>query len=95
MQQDVDFVGKYGFSNPILIVYGIAQLIGGLLLVFTRTRFVGAAMVAITCLTSLVVILIGATIPVGIATVIATLLLGVVMKHKLATRCAIVEWQFR
>lgn len=81
MQQDVDFFGKYGFSNPILVVYGLVQLIGGLLLVFTRTRFVGAAIVAITFLISLVVILMDGNIPVGIATVIATLLLGVVMKQ--------------
>ena len=81
MQQDVEFFGKYGFSNPILVVYGLVQLIGGLLLVFKRTRFFGAAIVAITFLISLVVILMEGNIPVGIATVIATLLLGVVMKQ--------------
>ena len=81
MQQDVDFFGKYGFSDPILIIYGLVQLIGGLLLVFTRTRFVGAAIVAITFLISLVVILMEGNIPVGIVTVIAILLLGVIMKQ--------------
>lgn len=81
MQQDVEFFGKYGFSDPILVGYGLVQLIGGLLLVFKRTRFVGAVIVAITFLISLVVILMEGNIPVGIATVIATLLLGVVMKQ--------------
>lgn len=81
MQQDVEFFGKYGFSNPILVTFGLIQLIGGLLLVFSRTRFVGAVVVAITFLVSLVVILMEGNIPVGIATVIATLLLGVVMKQ--------------
>jgi len=81
MQQDVNFFGKYGFSNPILIIYGLVQLIGGLLLVFTRTRFVGAAIVAITFLISLVVLLMEGNIPVSIATVVATLLLGVIMKQ--------------
>jgi uncharacterized membrane protein len=82
MQQDVNFFGKYGFSNPILIIYGLVQLIGGLLLVFTRTRFVGAAIVAITFLISLVVLLMEGNIPVSIATVVATLLLGVIMKQR-------------
>lgn len=81
MQQDVDFFGKYGFSDPILVIYGLVQLIGGLLLVFTKTRFVGAAIVAVTFLISLVVILMEGNIPVGIITVITILLLGVIMKQ--------------
>jgi hypothetical protein len=81
MQQDVNFFGKYGFSNPILIAYGLVQLIGGLLLLFTITRFVGATIVAITFLISLVMLLMEGNIPVSIATVIATLLLGVIMKQ--------------
>ena len=81
MQQDVDFFGKYGFSNPILITYGLVQLIGGVLLIFKKTRFVGAAIVAITFLISLVVLLADGNIPVSIATVVATLLSGVIMKQ--------------
>lgn len=81
MQQDVDFFGKYGFSNPILIAFGATQLIGGLLLPFKRTRFSGAAIVAMTFLISLVVLLMEGNIPVSIATIVATLLLGMVMKQ--------------
>jgi hypothetical protein len=81
MQQDVDFFGKFGFSDPILIGYGLAQLFGGLLLVFTKTRFVGAAIVAVTFLVSLALLLIEGNIPVSIITMVATLLLGVVMKQ--------------
>ena len=81
MQQEVDFFGKYGFSNPILIAYGATQLIGGLLLPFKRTRFYGAAIVAITFLISLVVLFMDGNIPVSIVTVVATLLSGMVMKQ--------------
>lgn len=81
MQQDVDFFGKYGFSNPILIAFGATQLIGGLLLPFKRTRFSGAAIVAMTFLVSLVMLLMEGNIPVSIATIVATLLLGMVMKQ--------------
>ena len=81
MQQDVEFFGKYGFSDPILIAFGLAQLVGGLLLVFTKTRFVGAAIVAVTFLVSLAILLIEGNVPVSIITVVATLLLGVVMKQ--------------
>ena len=85
MQQDVDFFGKYGFSNPILIVYGLIQLMGGVLMVFTRTRFIGAAIVAITFLVSLAVLLMEGNLPVSIATIVATLLLGVTMKQSWKT----------
>ena len=56
-------------------------LAGGVLLVFSRTRFVGAAIVAVTFLVSLVVLLMDGNIPVSIVTAIATVLLGAVMKQ--------------
>ena len=81
MQQDVDFFGRYGFTNPILIAYGLAQVAGGVLMAFSKTRFVGAAIVAVTFLISLVVLLMEGNMPVSIVTAIATLLLGLVMKQ--------------
>ena len=81
MQQDVDFFGKYGFTNPILIAFGAMQLIGGVMLAFKKTRFSGAAIVAITFLISLVLLLIEGNIPVSIVTLLATLILGIVMKQ--------------
>ena len=81
MQQDVVFFGKYGFTDPILIAYGTAQLIGGILLVFRKTRLVGAIAVAATFLISLAVLMMEGNIPVSIATIVATLLLGVVAKQ--------------
>ena len=84
MEQDVAFFGKYGFSNPILVAFGAAQLIGGLLMVFVKTRFAGAAIVAITFLVSLVLLLVDGNIAVGVITAVATLLLVVVMKQSFA-----------
>ena len=81
MPQDVDFFGKYGFSDPLLIAYGSVQLLGGLLLVFTKTRFAGAAIVAVTFLVSLALLLMDGNVPVSIVTAVATLLLVVVMKR--------------
>ncbi len=81
MEQDVVFFAKYGFSDPILIAYGLAQLLGGLLMIAKKTRFAGAAIVAITFLVSLALLLLEGNIPVSIVTVVATLLLGVVMKQ--------------
>jgi hypothetical protein len=81
MPQDVEFFGKYGFSNPTLIGFGATQLTGGILLPFRKTRFAGAAIVAITFLVSLVLLLLEGNVPVSIGTAVATLLLGVIMKQ--------------
>jgi hypothetical protein len=81
LPQDAEFFGRYGFTDPILIAYGVTQVIGGVLLLFRKARFFGAAIVAITFLVSLVVLLLDGNIPASIATIVATLLLGVVMKQ--------------
>ena len=79
VQQEVEFFGKYGFSNPMLVAFGATQLIGGVLMPFRKTRFSGAAIVAITFLVSLLLLLMDGNLTVSIVTAVATLLLGIVM----------------
>ena len=81
MPQDVEFFSRYGFTRPMLIAFGVVQLVGGILLPFRKTRLVGAAIVASTFLASLVILLMDGNLPVSIVTLIATLLLVVVMRH--------------
>ena len=88
MPEDVEFFGRYGFSNPLLIAFGATQLIGGVLMPFRKTRFVGAAIVAITFLVSLVLLLVDGNMPVSILTAVATLLLGIVMKRSRSAQAA-------
>ena len=80
VQQDVEFFGQYGFSDAMLIAFGIVQLIGGVLLPLKKTRFVGAAIVAGTFLVSLAVLLMDGDMPMSIVTAVVTLLLFLVMK---------------
>lgn len=81
LPQDVEFFGKYGFSNPILIVFGLTQILGGVLMALKKTRFAGAGIVALTFLVSLVVLIMDGNIPVSIVTIVATVLLGAIMKQ--------------
>ncbi len=81
MQQDVDFFGSYGFTNPILIMYGVIQLVGGALLAFPKTRIIGAVIVALTFLISAVVLAMAGNIPVTIVTLVCVLLLVLVIKQ--------------
>lgn len=86
MQQDVEFFGHYGFTNPILITYGVIQLLGGILLAFPKTRVVGAFVVAITFLISLVVLVIAGNTPVAIITLVCVTLLGFIVKQSLISK---------
>ena len=79
MQQDVEFFARYGFSETMLIVFGVTQLIGGFLLPFPKTRFSGAAIVAMTFLVSLILLIMDGNIPLSAVTAVATGLLGFVM----------------
>jgi hypothetical protein len=81
MPQDVEFFGSYGFTNPILILYGTSQLIGGIMLIIKKTRFAGAIIVAITFAISAVVLVMAEKVGFTIFTFIALLMLGVVMKQ--------------
>lgn len=81
MQPDVELFGKYGFTSPILITYGLTQLLGGIFLVIPKTKAVGALVVNITFLISAVVLVMAGNIPLAIITVICVILLGIVIKQ--------------
>lgn len=81
MQQDVDFFGQYGFTNPILIGFGIVQLVGGVMLVPPRTRVIGASIVAVTFLISAIVLFMAGAVPIALVTLFCTGLLGYVIQQ--------------
>lgn len=80
MQQDVEMFGQYGFNNPILIAFGVTQLVGGILLAWPRHRVTGTVVVAVTFLVSAVVLVLAGNIPLAAITVLFVLLLGFIAK---------------
>ena len=83
MEQDVNFFGKYGFTKSILVGFGIAQIIGGCLLVFEGTRLIGASVVAITFFISLVLLVMEGNILISVFTIIALAMLGLLTRKRL------------
>ena len=79
LQQEVDVFANYGFSNPLLIAFGALQFAGGVFLVFGRTRFIGAALVAATFLVSLIVLFMEGNVVMSVITMLVTAALAVVM----------------
>ena len=80
MPQDVEFFSTYGFNPAMIIVFGVTQLIGGILMVIPKMRMYGAIVVAITFLVSLALLVMDGNMLVSGITVIATVLLGWVAK---------------
>ena len=81
MPQDVEFFGKYGFTNPMLVLFGAIQVIGGLMLIYFRTRIAGAVIVSVTFAISAVILILAGSIPAAIATLAALVLLFWTMQH--------------
>jgi hypothetical protein len=86
MPQDAEFFGKYGFTSILLGMFGAVQVIGGVMMVFHRTRLIGAAIVAITFAISAVLLIMEGNVPFTIATLAALVFLGWTMWHSLDGR---------
>lgn len=80
LQRDVEFFGSFGFTHPMLIFFGIAQVAGGVLLIAPKTRFYGAALIGITFLVSAFLLVLAGDIPAAAITVVAILALGAIVK---------------
>ena len=80
MEQDVEFFSQYGFTNSILIAFGVAHIVGGVLLAIPKTREVGAIIVGVLFLISAVVLILSGNIAVAIVTGVAIVLLFFVAK---------------
>ena len=81
MDQDVAFFGPYGFTEVLLRLYGLVQIVGGILLLVPKTRTIGAIVVAVTFLVSLVVLVLAGKFGIAIVTVVAILALVFVARQ--------------
>lgn len=79
MPQDVEFFGRYGFTTTMLMVFGVVQLLAGLMLIAPKTRIWGAAIVAVTFVWSAIYLIRDGNVPFTLATVVALFGLGFVI----------------
>lgn len=86
MPNDVEFFGKYGFTRALLVVFGAAQLVGGVMMVIFRTRLLGAAIVSVTFLVSAILLIMEENVPFTIATLVSLVFLGFVAQRNLRGR---------
>jgi hypothetical protein len=79
MQPDASFFGRYGFTSPLLMSFGFTQLLGGVMMALGKTRFIGAALVVLTFIVSLVLLVLDGNTLMAVITSVATGLLVAVM----------------
>jgi len=83
MPQDVEFFGRYGFSNLMIVAFGVLQISGGVMLAIPKTRIAGAVTVSLTFFLSLVLLIIDKNVPFSLFTIVALIaLVAVVVRSK-------------
>ncbi|NNF66408.1 MAG: hypothetical protein HKM98_02760 [Gammaproteobacteria bacterium] len=55
--EEVEFLGQFGLTNALIVVFGTVQVLGGLLMVIPKTRVVGSIIAALGFAVSAVLLL--------------------------------------
>jgi len=75
------FQGEMGFSTNAIILFGLAQLAAGVLLVFKKTRTTGADILAVTLCISTVIVFMAGKIGFGLFSIVPIVMAGIVIKQ--------------
>lgn len=81
MPQETEFFGKYGFNDIMLMIFGVIQVIGGVVMIMPKLRTYGAIAVVITFGISLILLILEGNYPVSVVTLIAMALLVLIIKQ--------------
>ena len=76
MPQELDFFQAVGLSELSLVLFGVAQFCGGVLLVFRRSRLAGAAISAIVFLASAIMVFITGAYGFGAVSLLPAMMSG-------------------
>ena len=80
LEREVIFFGAYGFGAPVLVLFGLVQILGAVLMILPMTRVLGAALVGLTFVISALLLVHAGDLPTAFFTVVAIIGLGVVIK---------------
>ena len=72
MPQELEFLQGFGLSTAVIVMFGVAQLVGGILLLPTKTRLFGAVVVAVGFLVSAVLVFISGNLSFGLVSLVPT-----------------------
>ena len=81
MPQELEFLQGLGLSVPIIVAFGVVQLVGGILMVPTKTRRIGATVVALGFLASAILVFMSGNLPFGLVSLVPVVLAGLVIRQ--------------
>jgi len=76
MPEELAFFQAVGLGESIVLLFGIVQLVGGILLIFRRTRFAGALVSTSTYLASAIMIFVSGAISFGAISMLPVFMSG-------------------
>jgi hypothetical protein len=77
--QEMEFLQGLGLSSFVIVVFGLVQIAGGVLMVPKKTRMPGAILVALAFVVSTVLIFMGGNLAFGLFSIIPIALAGVII----------------
>lgn len=80
LPQEVTFFGNVGLPEGAVLLFGLVQLAGGMLLVVRRTRPWGAAVTAATFLASAVMVFLSGNTVFGLVSILPVLMASLVLR---------------
>ena len=78
-QQETEFLQGLGLSLSQIVVFGLVQIVGGILMVPKKTRMPGAILVALAFVVSTVLVFMGGNLAFGLFSVIPIALAAVMI----------------
>ena len=77
-QHEIEFLQGLGLSIFVIMVFGLLQIIGGVLMAPEKTRMPGAVLVTLGFVVSTVLVFIGGNVTFGLISVIPAALAGMI-----------------
>lgn len=86
LPEEVTFLDQFGFGNALIIIFGIAQILAGLLLLIPVTRLFGSVLAGIAFALSSVLLFASGNTTFGSVSLLPVMLAGLVTVHTLMIR---------
>lgn len=88
--EEVEFLNQFGFTPVLTVVFGIAQVLGGLLLLIPKTRFYGALIAAVAFACSAALLLVAGNLVFAAVSLVPVIFAGLIAYQNFSSRQAII-----
>ena len=83
MPQEVEFFSKFGLNESVVLIFGIAQIIAGLLVIFLMTRLWGALLAGLMFVTSVILLFMDGMLNFAVFSILPVILTGFIIRDRI------------